>query len=70
MATSANEYRLSVFFRLISDAVVVHVLLLKVPMALAWVKEHADEIAQMQFANSAVKNYCALNVEEVRSSEA
>jgi hypothetical protein len=58
-----KTYELSVFLRLISDAVVVHVFQIKVEQPIEWVKKNADEMAA-KFLTGAVKNYCALMVKE------
>ena len=58
-----KTYELSVFVRLISDAVVVHVYQIKVAQPIEWVRKNADEMAQ-KFLTGAVKNYCALMVTE------
>ena len=58
-----KTYELSVFFALISGAIVVHVFKIEVAQPIEWVKKNADEMAA-KFCSGAVKNYCALNVTE------
>lgn len=58
-----KTYELSVFFALISGAIVVHVFSIEVSKPISWVKEHADEMA-VKFFPGVVKNYCALMVKE------
>lgn len=58
-----KTYELSVFIRLITGNIVVHVFQIQVAQSIAWVKEHADEMA-CKFLTGAIENYCALNVKE------
>ena len=59
-----KTYELSVFIRLISDHIMMHVFTIEVDRPLRWVKEHADEMAQ-SFLTGVVKTYCALGVKEI-----
>ena len=58
-----KTYELSVFIRLITGNIAVHVFQIQVAQSIAWVKEHADEMA-CKFLTGVIKNYCALNVKE------
>lgn len=58
-----KTYELSVFIRLITEDIVVHVFQIQVAQTIAWVKEHADEITGKAIPDG-FKNYCALNVKE------
>ena len=59
-----KTYELTVFFALISGALVAHVFQIQVAQPIGWVKQNADELAK-KCCTGVVKNYCALNVKEV-----
>lgn len=59
-----KTYELTVFFALISGAMVAHVFLIHTKQPVDWVNKNADELAS-RFCKGVVKNYCALNVKEV-----
>ena len=56
-----NTYQLGIYIRLIDGTIALHTYRIQVEKSLAWVKQHADELAG-KILTGIVKTYCALHV--------